>query len=173
MSEECQKHGINPNSPRQSPLLKAEATKMDSDLHALFVRFKLDSVSTMVADALGVEVISDFFDLEAKQILQTSRDLSLKPVVETRLVRMYQFVIAGLDNKVPNDALSPEQSLTPRQQLSPQSTEILSSGTLSPPKVYFLLTPQSFRCRAKCVSDMNCLSPRLMEPRMRVKQATT
>ena len=138
MSEESQTHGINPNSPRNSPqqtLPEATTSKMDRDLHDLFVRFKLESVSTMVADALGVEIISDFFDLEAQQILQTSRDLGLKPVIETRLVRMYQFVFAGLDNKPHNDAQSPEQTLTPRQQLSPQSTEMLSSGTLLPLKV--------------------------------------
>jgi hypothetical protein len=134
MSEESQKHGINPNSPQLSP--EAADPKMDRDLHDLFVRFKLESVSTMVADALGVEVTSDFFDLEEKQILQTSKELSLKPVNETRLIRMYQFVVAGLGrNKLLDGAPSPEQNLTPRQQLSPQSTDFLSSGTLSPLKV--------------------------------------
>ncbi len=140
MSEDSQKHGINPNSPQQCPQ-DAKALKMDSDLHALFVRFKLESVSTMVADALGVEVTSDFFDLEERQILQTSRDLNLKPVNETRLIRMYQSVVAGLENKILNVSQSPEQNLTPRH-----STEFLSSGTLPPLTVscYLLSTPIRF-----------------------------
>ena len=149
MSEDCQKHGINPNSPQQ----EAEASKMDRDLHALFVRFKLESVSTVVADALGVEVTSDFFDLEERQIVQTSRDLSLKPVIETRLIRMYQSVFAGLENKLLNHSQSPVQNQTTHQQLSPQSTNFLSSGALPPTQV------RCFYSLIQSVPDMTCLCP--------------
>jgi hypothetical protein len=68
---------------------------MDKDLFDLFVRYRLESESALIADALGVTVTSDFHDLDDSQILSISKDLKLKPVFETRLRRLHRYVIEG------------------------------------------------------------------------------
>jgi hypothetical protein len=68
---------------------------MDKDLFDLFARYRLESESALIADALGVTVTSDFHDLDDSQILSISKDLKLKPVFETRLRRLHRYVIEG------------------------------------------------------------------------------
>jgi hypothetical protein len=66
---------------------------MNQSLYETFLKFKLESFASQIADALGVEAIPDFFDLDASQILKCSKNLGLKPVTETRLVRLHRFVL--------------------------------------------------------------------------------
>ncbi len=66
---------------------------MDHDLFDLFLRYRLESESALIAEALGVRETSDFLDLDEDQILSTSKDLKLKPVFETRLRRLHRHVI--------------------------------------------------------------------------------
>ena len=110
MSEEG-KQGINPNSPQQLSLVSAPCT-IDKELFDLFAQFKLESKSAAIAEALGVEVPDDFRDVEAKQILEISKNIGLKPVQETRLLKLRQFVIEGHNPAfhLGEDALTPRLS---------------------------------------------------------------
>ena len=68
------------------------ARSMDHDLALLFADFKLEDASSAIADSLGVRMISDFNDVEDNHLVSVCNNLSLKPVQETRLRRLVQWV---------------------------------------------------------------------------------
>jgi hypothetical protein len=98
--EDYLKGGMNTMSPLYSSMssggsTSADTSSMDRDLLDLFASFNLESIAVKVASELGLEVASDFSDIQEGHITNVCKTLGLKPVQETRLKRLFNFVHGG------------------------------------------------------------------------------
>ena len=91
---------------------------MDTDLMQLFSDFKLDENSSNIADCLGVRVVSDFNDVEERHVLSVCNTLSLKPVYETRLRRLVQWVQSSDNSHVSSSEKFKSPLLSSRESQS-------------------------------------------------------
>jgi hypothetical protein len=66
---------------------------MDTELFSLFEKFCLHRDATLIAEKLGMSSVDDFAYVEIRHI----EGLGLKPVPESKLLRLRAFVLA--DNK--------------------------------------------------------------------------
>ena len=103
--------------------MASQLPAIDKGLMDLFTRFNLESKSVLIADALGVEVPADFKDVMREQIFGVSKIIGLKPVHETRLLRLHQFVLEGQvsDMHIVDEALTPRLASTQLPAISAQA----------------------------------------------------
>jgi hypothetical protein len=115
---------------------------MDQELELLFADFKLEDASAVIADSLGVRMVSDFHDVEEIHVASVCNSLNLKPVHETRLRRLVQWVKAKDDpyQQTPNrnDQASMYSSDNAGPLLRSQQGQVYFSENLSYDELFLM-----------------------------------